>query len=181
MTTIVAVKDKKGQITFGWDSQVTNGYSKSELSSSKVFRNGPVVLGVSGSIRSSNIIEFMDIPEVDSYRPGFNPRKWAITDFVPSLRSALRNNGALETGEFDQWEGSLILAVAGDIFKVALDFGVLNDTTGTVVVGSGTEVARAALLAGATVEAAVRQATERDTCSGGTIHVKTVEEFLNDD
>lgn len=181
MTTIVAVKDKKGQITFGWDSQVTKGHYKAELSSSKVFRNGQVVMGVSGSLRASNIIEFMDVPEVDSYRPGFDPRRWAITEFIPSLRASLRHNGALETGDVDQWNGALILAVSGDVFEVGLDFAVLNDTTGTIAVGSGSEVARAALLAGASIESAVRQATERDTGSGGIIHVKTVEEFLNDE
>jgi len=181
LTTIVAVKDETGGVTFGWDSQSTSGHHKKLSVSEKVFRNGSVVLGVSGAVRASNLIEFMDVPEVDSYRPGFDSRAWAITGFIPELRRTLKNGGVVDSDAYEYWNGSAVLAVEGEIYRIGPDFAVMKAEDGIIAIGSGGDLAEAALRNGASVEEAVRQATQRDVYSGGEIHVKTVEGFFSDE
>lgn len=170
MTTIIY---RDGE--FAWDSQTT--WLRAHYGAAKVFENGGVTFGVAGSARTSDVLEFASIPEMDSHKPGFNTREWIITSLVPAILGSLREVGALEerNGLADT-DSILILSVRGEAGYLSGNGAFVRDDSGLLGVGSGSKYALGAVRAGASLEEAVKIATELDMYSGGEVKTLKVEE-----
>ena len=90
MTTIIAI-EKPGEVTFGWDKQITHGQRR-VLGDDKVFTNGGVVFGHSGDVLDGNILRYANLP--DPVHAGWDVDRYAspggITDPHASARPATR-------------------------------------------------------------------------------------------
>lgn len=171
MTTIIAVKTPKG-VKFAWDSQTT-WQGRAMLGSEKVFHNGPVVFGVGGSARASDILKHMSIPDRKDYEPGFSNESWIVTSLVPAIIKEFKDLGATDAGSFDS-EAHCIIAVGGEVGYLSSDLCFVEDETGTYAIGSGSAYALGALTAGASPKKSVEIARQWDLYTGGTIKEMTV-------
>ena len=178
MTTIVAVKTDD-KVTFAWDSQITwrGRAMNSADSAGKVFRNGPVVFGVSGRSRTSDILKHMSIPDRKEYAPDYDTETWIVTELVPHIIKELDKVKFFENSTADS-ESHVILAVDNLVGYLSTDLAWVTDETGIYAVGSGSAYAIGALSTGSAPEQAVRIAKTWDLYTGGQVRTATVEELL---
>lgn len=177
MTTIIAVNDGK-TVTFGWDSQTT-WMGRGMNGVAKVFRNGPVVFGVAGLGRMSDILRFLDVPALREYEPEFDTEHWIVKSLIPAILKAADEAKTTEViNSQANIESSIILAVNGVVGYLSGNLSFVHDDLGIYGVGSGSEFAMGALKAGASVQQAVEIARDLDLYTGGSVTVKTVEEMM---
>jgi ATP-dependent protease HslVU (ClpYQ) peptidase subunit len=155
MTTIIAQQNEKGDIRFAWDSQVSYGH-RHMVGHEKVFKNGPVTFGVSGTVRTSDILKHMTIP---ARGKGKDTRKWIVNTLVPAIIKELKavDAGLFEDGQINS-ESSVIIAVDGQVGVLGGDFAFVQDATGVYGVGSGSHFALGAMGVGASPKQAVQVA-----------------------
>lgn len=155
MTTIIAAQNEKGDIKFAWDSQSTWG-NRHFNGSEKVFKNGPVTFGVSGAVRTSDILRHMTIPPRGKSK---DTRKWIVTTLVPAIIKQLKSvdAGIMEDGQIDG-NAHMIIAVDGQVGVLANDFCFVQDISGVYGIGSGSSFALGALATGASPKQAVQVA-----------------------
>lgn len=155
MTTIIAAQNAKGDIKFAWDSQVTTGY-RAKAGIEKVFQNGPVTFGVSGTVRVLNILKHMKVPPRGKEK---NTEKWIVTTLVPAIIKELKSvdAGYMENGQIDN-ESHIILSVDNVIGTLDSAFSFSQDDTGVYGVGSGSAYALGAMGVGASPKMAVQVA-----------------------
>ena len=87
MTTILAAKTEKGKIHLAWDTQAT-WRGKGINAGDKVFANSGVIFGVSGTVRTADVLRYMEIPKRG--KNDKDTRKWIITKLVPSIIKSLK-------------------------------------------------------------------------------------------
>jgi ATP-dependent protease HslVU (ClpYQ) peptidase subunit len=73
----------------------------------------------------------------------------------------------------------LLLAINGEVFQITNDYTLLRTSTGIYGIGSGADYAIGALMAGATVEEAIKIAIKLDINSGGSIQIESSERTNN--
>lgn len=152
MTTIVAVQNEKGAIKFAWDSQATSGH-RGLKGTEKVFQNGPVTFGVSGTVRTLNILRHMTIPKRGKSK---DTQKWIVKTLVPAIIKELKSVDAalLENSQVDT-EANVIIAVDGELGYLGSDLSFVQDEIGVYATGSGSHFALGALGSGASPKQAV--------------------------
>ena len=179
MTVIVAYS-RGHDMSMGSDSALINGWEISQSSSPKVFRRstgkGDYLVGLSGSYRAMNLLEFM--PRVDS--PIDDAREFAILAFVPAWRVCLEAGGAL-SGE--DMESELVIAYNGDIVHVDSKFSVAW-RSGYWAIGVGAPYAMGAVWSNIphpdtskVVDAALRVACKFSMGRKEPLHIETVKLF----
>ena len=67
----------------------------------------------------------------------------------------------------------------GEVFQITNDFTLLRSSTGIYGIGSGADYAIGALMAGASVEDAIKIAIKLDINSGGSIQIESSERTNN--
>jgi ATP-dependent protease HslVU (ClpYQ) peptidase subunit len=181
MTTIIATETKDG-IKWGWDSSVSNGGSRTETEHRKVFRNGVLVLGVAGSLRDAQLLQFMDVPEFYDSKDGeHNTDRWVSKVLIPTMRETLKESDALTNNQGVASSDSIFLvAVKNRIYQISPYFDFIRRTDGVYAIGSGASFARGALLAGAKFKKALEIASECDSYTGHTICTAKNETLLKD-
>lgn len=176
MTTIVAVPTPKG-IRFAWDTQTTAG-NRAKIGDDKVFRNGSVVFGVAGYKRTSNILQYMSVPDQDTHKKDYDTRKWIVTKLIPAVLKAVKDAGAGSTDSDKSYiNGHVIVAVDDVVGYLGDDLSFVEDELGAYAIGSGSEFALGALVAGVSPKDSVKVAAALDLYTGGdvrTLKVKKV-------
>lgn len=175
MTTIVAIESEESVI-FAYDSQTSVGYHgfKMHEDAQKVFQNGELVFGSSGSVLDSQIIEFMQIPKIKKSHTG-NLDAWVTNRFIPAVRDALAEHAALEVRNQQAETGChFLVCVRGRVYEVYSNLAWCRRKDGIYTIGSGSHYARGALEAGASVRQAVKIARNNDNGTGGKIKVVEV-------
>lgn len=175
MTTIIFA-EQDGKIITGSDSQTTAGWRKSSSrpDDGKIFVNGGLIFGVSGTVRGANILQFMDIPVIDDYEPGWSSRKWMVTKFVPAVQKAFEEakaSGTDSDGCFDTGVHFLV-GFKGQVFSVHGDLSVMSPAGNFFAAGSGSSYALGAMYAGADVKQALEAAANYDAASGAPFTIK---------
>lgn len=152
MTAIVGLVHD-GKVHLGGDSAGVSGYSLTVRADSKVFTNGPYVMGFTSSFRMGQLLRHaFKAPEPDGDLEAF-----MTTTFVDGVREALKAGGWLSK-ENDREEGGIFLVgVAGRLFRVDADFQVGEAADGYAAAGCGQDLAVGALFA----TAGSRMAPER--------------------
>lgn len=171
MTTVLAI-EKAGDVTFASDSQVSVGGMKHPDSFQKVFRNGDVVFGLAGKVRTANILRFMDVPRIDPKLKGDEVDRWVTKTLIPAMQTALTDARAVEDdkGELDT-SSHVLVAVKGRCYRIGADFSWFRTGTGIYGIGSGSDYAMGALHAGAPILDALKIASKLDSYTGGRLSV----------
>lgn len=155
MTTIIAQQTEDGTIRFAWDSQTTYG-QRHLVGAEKVFKNGPVTFGVSGTVRTSDILKHMTVPARGKTK---DTRQWIVKTLVPAIIKEMKavDAGLMEDGQINS-ESSVILSVDDQVGVLGSDFSFVQDATGVYGVGSGASFALGAMGVGASPKQAVAMA-----------------------
>lgn len=173
MTTIIAVPGEKS-VRFAWDTQVTSG-NRAETGYEKVFQNGPVTFGVAGHLRTSNILRYMNIPDQDKHKKDYDTRKWIVNKLTPAILEAVQKHGASNTYQDKAYtNGSAIIHVDGVTGYLDSDLSFSESELGAYAVGSGSEYALGALVAGVSPKDSVKVAAALDLYTGGEVRTMKV-------
>lgn len=165
MTTIVGVQHRKG-FTLAADSQTTEGeraYISRDIK--KITEIGDYVIAGAGVSRFCDIITYgWEPPAYD----GTDLYKFMVSKFVPAMRRAHEETGYVLKDD----EGAVfIVGLKNKLFYVCEDYSVLRTNTNTYSIGTGGNWATGALLAGATIEEAMKIAIKLDINSGAPIQI----------
>ena len=168
MTCIAGVVHR-GRVYIGGDSAGVCGYDLTVRRDGEVFRNGPFVLGFTGSFRMGQLL-------AHAFRPSPVPKKrgalerYMVVDFVDALRATLKERGWARKESEQEVGGHFLVGVAGRLFHVESDYQVGEARDGFDAVGCGGEAARGALFATTNLkpEARVRMALRAaERCNAG--------------
>jgi ATP-dependent protease HslVU (ClpYQ) peptidase subunit len=149
MTCVVALQ-RDGVVYIGADSQGTSQHIKQTRSDPKVFKNGPFLIGVSGSFRYGQILRFKFIP------PPHHPAdkddfEYMATDFVDTMLESLENGGFLTTKEGvknthgENAYGYALIGYKGKLYYFGSDFQIGMVADGYDAIGSGFQIALGAM------------------------------------
>ncbi|MER9768912.1 hypothetical protein NKJ09_22940 [Mesorhizobium sp. M0189] len=108
MTCIVGLVDN-GKVYIGADSAATTGDSIEVRANRKVFRNGPYVIGFTGSYRVGQMLEYMEMPKPT--------RKDVMADLVLNVVNKLKEISGKDIDE-------LLIGHGGRLFKISSDYSV---------------------------------------------------------
>jgi ATP-dependent protease HslVU (ClpYQ) peptidase subunit len=131
-----------GAVWLGCDSMASGEYVKSTMVAPKVFRCGDMLIGLCGTVRGRDIIEFMVPPERAEAMTC--DREYIVRSFVPALRQSLRDAGYLTVDDgVETFDCLLLIAYRSRLFMVGDDFYVMEHKEWSV--GSGSEYALGSL------------------------------------
>lgn len=143
MTAIAGIIDN-GRVHLAGDSAVTRGWGLALKPSGKLFRHGPYVIGVSGSLRAAQLLQHAFTPSEPP--AGKQLAGFMATAFVDGMRSALKDGGhATATNSEEAAVITMLVGVHGRLFKVCGDYGVCEGSEPFDAVGCGEEFALGAL------------------------------------
>lgn len=165
MTCIVGLVHE-GVCWLGGDSAVTKGYEITAMRTAKVFRNGDVLLGVTGSLRMAQITRYTFRPPAANYK---DPEHYLATEFLDALRSCYTAGGFIrKNNNLDEIDGAILLGYRGRLFEIGPNLGLLEPERAYHAVGSGAEHAHGALYAteGHPPETRIRLALEAAAAFG---------------
>jgi ATP-dependent protease HslVU (ClpYQ) peptidase subunit len=146
--TAIAGLVHDGRVYIGGDSAGVGGYMLTVRADTKVFRNGPYVMGFAGSFRMGQLLHWSLKPPV----PEGKLERFMATKFVDAVRECLKTGGWLVTNSGRDEGGLFLVGVAGRLFRVDCDFQVGEAVDGWFAIGSGEEPALGALHATANLD-----------------------------
>lgn len=135
MTAIAAITDGK-KTWMGADSCGSNGWlSRWDIREPKIFRNGPFLIGVAGSCRVSQLVQYsLSLPD----DPRDDPRKFMVAQFVPNIRELLGTGAAKKSlNGIDEVNSLLMVAFRCHIFVMHSDFDIMERRESFDAIGSG--------------------------------------------
>ena len=164
MTTIIGIEDESGA-RLAADSLTTDerlGLRYSHYSIPKISEVKDYLIAGSGLAFVCDIAQnkwIPPIPTVAQKKDSSQLYRFMINKVMPSLRKTLVDSG-YERTPIDHRNGeadfNLLVAIAGHIFEIDDDYGVLKTESGIYAVGSGAPFALGALYAGADWEESLR-------------------------
>jgi ATP-dependent protease HslVU (ClpYQ) peptidase subunit len=164
MTTIVAIETSSG-VTIGADSKVTDstGAHWIHRDAKKITKVGKYLIAGSGDVDALDIAHHLWTPPTPTVKDKKDIYHFIIAKVIPSLKRAMKDNDYKIIPDKDEDERfNLIIAVEGRVFEVADGFSVVMREDGIYGIGSGSNLARGALYAGATIEQALTIAATHD-------------------
>lgn len=125
MTCIVGYIDKANRkIGIGGDSAGVGGLAVRSRKDTKVFKNGPMIIGYTSSFRMGQLLRFkLEIP-VDTYKDTY---AYMCTDFIDSVRKCLKDNGYTKVENNTERIGCFIVAYKGRLFNIDDDLQVAEN------------------------------------------------------
>ena len=144
MTCIVAVEDH-GTVYMGADRASSNFYSTSTHDAAKVFEVGPLLIGIAGSWRMGQVLQYGLIPPVHTL--SWDVDRWVATDLMAAVRATFEAHAwhRVEHGSVASQRGVWLLAVAGRAYCIQGDYSWQRHTTGEYANGSGEDFALGSL------------------------------------
>jgi hypothetical protein len=137
-----------------------------------------LVLGVTGSIRFTNLLRFKMRPPSDLTD---DPMAYLSTDFAEEVHRVLTDGKSIDSNNGrDESDSAGLIAYVGRLFRISTDFSVTEPDRRFDAVGSGHELALGAIHAlgienpRAAVEAALAAASEIDPWTGGPVTLEEV-------
>lgn len=146
MTIIAGIVDADS-VWMGSDGRTSNGAQVSSLLKSKLIGRAvgkrPLVIGVAGSLRVAQIIEYLPLPKV-----GWRPDVYSfMLGLAEMLRVELRERGAGVEANGEQWgDFEVLAAFYGRLFFIQSDYSVIEKGSYWAI-GSGAPYALGALIA----------------------------------
>lgn len=132
-----------GKAWIGGDSAGVAGYNITTRADTKVFRNGPYVIGFTSSFRMGQLLQYnLTVPE---QAEGVDDMRHMVTVFIPAVRQCLKDGGFLKKNSDVESGGSFLVAYRGQLYEVGSDFQVGQTVDNMAAVGCGEEVALGAM------------------------------------
>ncbi|AMX93666.1 MULTISPECIES: hypothetical protein [Mesorhizobium] len=131
MTCIVGLIDN-GKVYIGADSAAVSGESIEVRANRKVFRNGPYVIGFTGSYRVGQMLEYASLPKMEC--------KDVMAHLVLNVVEKLKEISGKDIDE-------LLVGHGGRLFKVSSDYSVAEYSS-YVAAGEGGPYAQGKLHGG---------------------------------
>lgn len=141
MTCIVGLVDD-GKVYLGGDSAGVAGWSLTVRADSKVFVNGPYIMGFTSSFRMGQLLRHAfdaPTPDVDDLD------RFMATTFIDSVRKCLQMGGWASKEKDQEEGGTFLVGVAGRLFRVCSDYQVGESVDGFEAVGCGGDTALGSL------------------------------------
>jgi ATP-dependent protease HslVU (ClpYQ) peptidase subunit len=142
MTCIVGL-ESGGNVYIGADSAAISGLALCVRSDTKVFRNGPFLIGFTTSFRMGQLLQFKLEPP--DHPAGMSTFEFLVTIFVDRVRSCLRTGGFAKRKEEQELAGSFLLGYRGSLYSIDSDYQVARAADGISAVGCGAHIALGAL------------------------------------
>lgn len=140
MTAIVGlVHDRR--VYIGGDSASVGGYSLVVRADTKVFRNGPYVMGFTSSFRMGQLLHHALIPPAVSG----DLDKFMATTFIDAVRDCLKAGGYARKDSETESGGNFLVGIEGRLFEVGSDYQVGENIDGYAACGCGSDLALGAL------------------------------------
>lgn len=152
MTCIVGLIKGKN-VWLGGDSAATDGaLRRTIIKDPKVFIKGEIGFGCCGSPKVMDALAHgIQFPEQD---PGSDDRAFLVNTLVPAIRDGLvrldaagKNTSPFGGGTDVQFEGELLLAYRGKLYKLQCNFQLVQSSEDFCTSGSGSELALGSLQA----------------------------------
>jgi ATP-dependent protease HslVU (ClpYQ) peptidase subunit len=149
MTCIVGIEHGRG-VTIGVDSLASTDDVTVLRDDPKLFRVGPYLIGSSGSVRTTQLLQHAFKPPRPDIR---DLHRFMVTDFVDALRECLSIGDALRyESQVAAMPGAFLVGVAGSVYAVEGDLQVGRLAYGYNTVGSGEPFALGSLHTTATMD-----------------------------
>lgn len=137
--TAIAGLVHAGRVHLASDSAVLSNWKITVSAQPKVVRRGPYVFGLSGDLRTWNVVCHADYKLPDP--AGRDAFELVTTTVVDALREALQAAGVAEkTNEKEDANGSLLIGVAGRLFEMSPDYAVSESARGYAAIGCGADL-----------------------------------------
>lgn len=134
MTLIVGI-EHEGAAYMGADSGFWSNSLEDANVQPKLFTLGPLLVGCAGTLRVSNIVRYgiEDLPPVE----GADCLRYIVREFVPRMRAAVLEGGAMERDgdQCDRWGGNLLIACGGELYSLSGYFCAMRNTRGYASAG----------------------------------------------
>jgi len=142
MTCVVGLLDK-GDVWMGADSAGVAGSLIVKRDDSKVFRNGPFLMGVTSSFRMGQLLRYSFVPP--KHDDKVSDHKFMCTTFTDAVRKCFKDGGYATKLNENETGGCFLVGYHGKLFEVESDYqvGISHDTFAAV--GCGDELAMASL------------------------------------
>lgn len=147
MTCIVGLVDTpSGVVYMGGDSAATGGWDLTVRRSPKVFRNGPMLMGVTGYARMAQILQYAFTPP--AMPDGQSVDAYMAKTFIDALREAFKTNGyAKKESEQERTDSVLIVGFRQRLFAVSSNYQVEDSIHNYLAVGSADAIAHGVMYA----------------------------------
>lgn len=143
MTCIVGI-EHDGGVTIGADSAASDGWSLRSRADTKLFQNGPYLMGFCGSFRMGQLLRYAlaapALPDDTS-----DLEEHMVITFVDAVRDCLTAGGVAYSKNGTETGGTFLVGVAGQLFQIEDDYQVARNLSGFDACGSGAEVALGSL------------------------------------
>lgn len=141
MTCIVGFATE-GKVYMGADSSAVSGWTIRSSKTQKLFQKGDFLIGYTTSFRMGQILQYeIDFPKAEIYDEEF-----MVTKFIGIVREKFKSLGYTKIDSNQEYGGSFLVGVSGQLFEVADDFQVNSYRDGIASVGCGREYALGSLL-----------------------------------
>lgn len=134
MTCIAGVVHE-GSVVIGGDSAGVGGTDITLRRDPKVFTNGELVIGFTWSFRMGQLLHHKLKPP--PLADGADLYRYMVTDFVDSVREALKTGGFARAVNERESAGTFLVGVRGRLFKVESDYQVGESLDGYDACGCG--------------------------------------------
>lgn len=142
MTCIVGLK-QDGVVYIGGDSAGVSGLDVTIRADTKVFINGPFLMGFTTSFRMGQLLHHA----LPTLQPPDNAmlERFMVTDFIDAVRNTLKNGGVTKIDNSVESGGTFIVGVHGRLFTIFDDFQVAESVKDYEAVGCGASYAKGSL------------------------------------
>lgn len=161
MTCVVGLV-KDGVVYIGSDSAgVNDNWDLTLMTEPKVFHNGDLLIGFTGSFRIGQLLRYALVPpdrkrNMDVYR-------YMVTVFTDAVRQCLKDGGCSRKEDEVESGGNFLVGYQGRLFEIWSDYQVDESRSGMSAVGCGCQYALGSLFTSVidvVPESRVRQALQ---------------------
>jgi hypothetical protein len=138
MTCIVAVVEK-GTVYIGADSAGIANYDIHVREDTKVFKNGPFVIGATSSFRLIQLLHYKFVPPVQECK---DDMEYMCVNFIDSIKKLFKDDNF---GGPENKGGNFLLGYKGKLYEIEADYQVGVVATNYNSVGIGSPIALGSL------------------------------------
>lgn len=139
MTCIVGLLCSDGKIYMGADSAASEGASVHTVKTTKVFRNGPFLIGYTSSFRMGQLLQYEFEPPTRD--PDDDALAYMVKDAIPAMRKCLKDGGYTKAENNVETGGVFLVGYEGRLFRIDSDFHVGEPLQPYTAIGSGEDIA----------------------------------------
>jgi ATP-dependent protease HslVU (ClpYQ) peptidase subunit len=163
MTTVIALENDDGMAMYA-DSQInSNGRPYFHTDMVKIIERNKYVIGVAGYVSALQAIENNWTPPNLSATFKGSLYSFMITKVAPSLKEFIDSSKMFSDKQKEDGDlFSVLIALHGQVFEIDQDYSVARRDDGCYAIGSGSDFALGALMAGATAHEAMEIAARND-------------------